>query len=133
MHRVATQPKSHPSVSVPRPDIPAVPSLPLDASDNRAQRSRDDHAELLAQRLSRVKAYSALAVARGEEGIVIVLLDLDRSGHVISTRIVGTSGRMLPDDEVRQMVNLADPFPPFPASWNRVHAQFEVPITFRLN
>ncbi len=131
--RAATRPKSHPAESIPRPDVPAMPSLPMDASDNRAQRSREDYAQLLAKRLSDVKSYPALAVSRGEEGTVVVLLDLDRSGHVLASSIVGTSGRMLLDDEVRRMVNIADPFPPFPDSWDRAHAQFEVPITFRLN
>ena len=117
----------------PQPDIPAIPSRPVDESDNVARRSREDYSELLAKRLSNVKNYPELAVMRHDEGIVVLYLYLDHGGHVLISKIAASSGRNILDEEVLRMVKAAEPFPPFPASWERPTAEFTIPISFALN
>jgi TonB family protein len=126
----ASRAKLHP---LPQPDIPAIPSRPLDENENVARHSREEYSELLAKRLSGVTKYPELAVTRHDEGIVILHLSLDRAGHVLACEIVSSSGWEILDEEVLRMVKVAEPFPPFPDSWTGPTAEFTIPITFALN
>jgi protein TonB len=87
----------------------------------------------LAECLSRVKQYPIAAVARREEGVVLLSMRLDRSGRLLSWHITVSSGYRDLDDEVSAMVAEAAPFPPFPSLWNRPSADFLVPVVFGLN
>ena len=100
--------------------------------DNTARAAASSYLELLARRLAEVKRYPVSAIAKREEGVVMLSFRLDRSGRLLSWHIAATSGHGDLDDEVGRMVAAAAPFPPFPESWQETSEGFVVPITFSL-
>jgi protein TonB len=87
----------------------------------------------MAKQLQRFKSYPSRARARNEEGVAILNFTLDRSGHVVSWRIVTSSGHPDLDAEVGTMVARAQPLPAFPASMTQAQADFDVNIVFSLH
>lgn len=68
-----------------------------------------------------------------EQGTVQLCFNLDRSGHVLSYDVVGSSGFASLDDEARQMIRRADPFPPVPAAYRGETLDLVVPLIFALH
>ncbi len=58
---------------------------------------------------------------------------LDRAGHVLSFDVVGSSGSETLDNEVRDMVRRADPFPPMPADYRGETLDLTVPVVFAVH
>jgi len=110
----------------------AAPARPAETPGNRAYNSPSEYLRLLALRLAEVKRYPAAAVARREEGVVLLAFRLDRSGRILSWEIARSSGHDELDAEASRMVAQAAPFPPFPAAWRETTASFQVPIGFSL-
>ncbi len=110
----------------------ANPPVPKAADvENRAKAASNDYLAELAHRLASVEQYPPPSVARGEEGVVVVSLRLDRDGHVIAWEIATSAGYRNLDEAVAEMIRSAT-FPPFPADWAQVDATFLVPIRFSL-
>jgi protein TonB len=110
----------------------AAPARSAETPGNRAYNSPSEYLRLLALRLAEVKRYPAAAVARREEGVVLLAFRLDRSGRILSWEIARSSGHDELDAEASRMVAQAAPFPPFPAAWRETTASFQVPIGFSL-
>lgn len=127
---MSTSPDAQTHVA-PRPAT-AAPARSAETPGNRAYNSPSEYLRLLALRLAEVKRYPAAAVARREEGVVLLAFRLDRSGHILSWEIARSSGHDELDAEVSRMVAQAAPFPPFPAAWRETAASFQVPIGFSL-
>jgi periplasmic protein TonB len=87
---------------------------------------------LLFKQLQRFKSYPSGARARNEEGVVNLNFTVDRNGHVVSWKIVTSSGHPDLDAEVRTMIERAQPLPAFPASMTQAQQEFLVPIRFSL-
>ena len=115
--------------------IHAVAPSPRPAQDqlNPAPQPPSFYMGQLAECLSRVKQYPIAALARREEGVVLLSMRLDRLGRLLSWHIAASSGYRDLDNEVSAMVAEAAPFPPFPALWNPPSADFLVPVVFGLN
>jgi len=64
--------------------------------------------------LSWAKHYPDAARARGEEGTVRLALTIGRSGHVLSARVIGSSGSAILDQAALEMARSASgrPLPP---------------------
>ena len=82
--------------------------------------------------LARNKRYPAEAMSRGEEGLAVVHFTVDRSGHLISSRIEQSSGSALLDHEVIDLLNRAQPFPSLPSDYTAAQISLNVPIRFNI-
>jgi periplasmic protein TonB len=68
--------------------------------------------------------------ARGQSGIARVAFTIDRSGNLISEKLVQSTGSPLLDTEAIAMVKRAQPFPPPPPEAGEDRPMFELPIVF---
>ena len=80
--------------------------------------------------LERNKRYPA--DARNDRGIAQVAFSLDRKGHVMSSRIVTTSGSSALDREALEMIKRSQPFPPPPAALTGQEVNLTVPVRFNM-
>jgi len=82
------------------------------------------------RQLDRHKSYPAAARKRGETGEVELAFSIDRGGHVLSSRIVKSSGHPALDEETMTTVRRAAPFPAPPDGLDGERFDFTVPVTF---
>ena len=87
----------------------------------------------LATWLARHKRYPAQARRLRQEGTVKVSFTISRTGRVLSTRIIQSSGYALLDAEVQAMLKRASPLPRIPASLDRSSLTITLPVAFRLH
>jgi len=88
---------------------------------------------VLVRHLQQFKRYPSAAQARDEQGIVLLGFSVDRSGRVLTHRIVRSSGYSDLDAEVMAMIERAQPLPAFPASMTQAQLDLTVPIRFALH
>ena len=86
----------------------------------------------LVRHLQRYKRYPGEAQSRGEEGVVLLAFSVDRNGHLLSRRILRSSGHPDLDEEVMAMIERAQPLPPFPPTMPEQKLDLTVPIRFSL-
>jgi protein TonB len=84
---------------------------------------------LLVAQLERHKRYPPQA--RGHVGEARLAFSIDRSGHVVASRIVHSSGSDALDQEALALVKRAAPLPPPPAGMSDDQLSFVVPIRYR--
>jgi protein TonB len=89
-----------------------------------------DYLSRLEAHLNAYKNYPYEARIHRQEGTVELRFSLDRSGHVLSYDVVGSSGFGSLDDEARQMMRRADPFPPVPPEYHGETLDLTVPLVF---
>lgn len=94
--------------------------------------ARPSYYSLLAATLARHKRYPASSRRRGEEGVVTLSFTLARSGKVLDFRIAKSSGSRRLDDAVLQMLQQAQPLPPFPDEISEQTLSIRLPIAFSL-
>jgi protein TonB len=87
---------------------------------------------LLIKHLQRFKNYPSGARERKEGGEALLSFTMDRNGHVLSRRIVRSSGHPDLDAEALAMVERAQPLPAFPASMTEAELDLTLPIHFSL-
>ena len=115
-------PSAAPAPAPPPPAASAAPSL----SAFPGWRSE------LINRLQRAKRYPDLARSREEQGAAAVSFTTDRNGHVLSVKLVRSSGSPSLDEEAVALVRRADPLPPMPAELPGSTLTLTVPVTFSL-
>ncbi len=109
----------------PREEVPVV--IPQQA------RARADVATWKSQivtLLEHNKRYPAEARARGEQGVTRLAFRIDPDGHLLSSRIVTSSGSPALDDETLALVRRAQPFPPPPPEL--AGSELTVPLRFNI-
>jgi protein TonB len=112
------------------------PPAPRDA---RKVKSRLQTAALSAyeasvtRHLQRYKRYPSEAVQRSEEGLVLLSFSLDRNGHVLSRRVVRSSGFANLDNEAMATILRAQPWPAMPATMTQQQVDLTVPMRFSLH
>jgi periplasmic protein TonB len=123
-----------PAVKPPEQIEEARPPAPLTAQRVRggAPRVEPSWQSSLVHQLQRAKRYPSEAQARGEQGIVVLSLSLDRNGHVLARKVTRSSGFVDLDKEVLAMIARAEPLPPFPESMPQPRLDVTVPIRFSL-
>jgi protein TonB len=92
-----------------------------------------DYLSRLEAHLNAYKNYPYDARIHRQEGTVELRFSLDRSGHVLSYDVIGSSGFGSLDDEARQMIRRADPFPPVPPEYQGETLDLTVPLIFALH
>jgi protein TonB len=83
-------------------------------------------------RLNQFKRYPRQARARAHQGTVKVAFVLDSEGHVVSSRVVKSSGSPILDQETLDLIERAQPYPVPPAGAGGQDLFLEVPITYAL-
>jgi protein TonB len=106
-----------------RPAAPAVAPTPRPTSAVVASWQR-----LLVGQLERHKRYPPQA--RGKVGEAQLAFSIDRTGHVVGSRIVRSSGSDALDREALALLQRAAPFPPPPAGLPDGGLSFVVPIRY---
>jgi protein TonB len=118
-------PKPEPLPEPPREEVPALAPRPVQA-----------RAVLLTWRnqivtiLERNKRYPSDARARGEQGVTRLAFSIDGQGHLLSSRIVASSGSVALDAETLALVRRAQPFPPPPPEL--AGSEMTVPVSFAI-
>lgn len=116
-----------PAVDAARADRVAAPSA--GSSSSRSMTQANWRSRLMGH-LNRHKRYPAEARAAGHEGRPRVAFSIDRSGRVLSARLVGSSGNASLDEEAVAMVRRASPVPPPPPDVTSLN--FTVPVLFNM-
>ncbi|HEY6255363.1 MAG TPA: TonB family protein [Xanthobacteraceae bacterium] len=120
------QPLPEPLPEPPRQETPAVLPQP--------SRARADVATWKSQMVSLLehnKRYPGEARARGEQGVARLAFRIDRDGHLLSSRIVASSGSAALDTETLALVQRTQPFPPPPPEL--AGAEMTVPLRFSIH
>jgi periplasmic protein TonB len=118
-------PKPEPLPEPPHDEVPAVAPRPVQA-----------RAVVLTWRnqivtiLERNKRYPSQARARGEQGVTRLAFSIDGEGHLLSSRIVASSGSAALDAETLALVQRAQPFPPPPPEL--AGSEMTVPVSFNI-
>jgi protein TonB len=118
-------PPETPPPEPPREETPVVVPQPA--------RARADAATWKSQLITILehnKRYPADARARGEQGVTRLAFRIDRDGHLMSSRIVGSSGSAALDAETLALLQRAQPFPPPPPEL--ADSELTVPLRFNI-
>ncbi|MDR2200106.1 MAG: energy transducer TonB [Deltaproteobacteria bacterium] len=84
------------------------------------------------KKLVRYKKYPPAARNGKMEGTVTVKFTIARSGKVVSSQLIKTSGAPILDDEVMALLRRVDPFPEFPKEIQEATMTLTVPIRFTI-
>ena len=76
------------------------------------------------------KRYPSEARARGEQGVTRLAFSIDTQGHLLTSRIVKSSGSATLDAETLALVQRAQPFPPPPPEL--AGSELTVPVSFSI-
>ncbi len=109
---------------VEEPKPPPPPPPPPNAATVRAQTAYE---AALRRHLAR---YLPANTSETEQGTVHVGFSLDRKGHVLERHIIRSSGHTDLDNAAINMVDRAQPFPPFPAAIPESEKIVEFPLHF---
>lgn len=118
-----------------KPKEEVTPPVPETTSPPRPKPSAAQVASWyrkIAQQVERHKGYPPSARARHETGTAELAFTLDRSGKVMTSRIVRTSGSAVLDQETIDTVHRAQPFPSPPPAMPGETFEFTVPIRFNI-
>jgi periplasmic protein TonB len=118
-----------------KPKEEVTPPVPETTSPPRPKPSAAQVASWyrkIAQQVERNKGYPPSARARHETGTAELAFTLDRSGKVMASRIVRTSGSAALDQETMDTVRRAQPFPSPPQNMPGETFEFTVPIRFNI-
>jgi protein TonB len=115
-------------IDEPKPPVP-VTAAPAKGSAPHVDRSWQT---LVMRKLQQLKRYPRAAQARGEQGVALLAFSVNRDGHVLSRKIVRSSGHADLDEEVLAMIERAQPLPAFPRSMTTGELNLTVPIRFSL-
>ena len=86
--------------------------------------------ERLAAHLQRYKRYPPELRAAGVRGVARLTFTVNRSGHVLSSRLTGSSGNSSLDAETLAMIRRAQPLPSFPPEITVSSMSFTIPVGF---
>ena len=84
----------------------------------------------LAARLNRFKYYPIRSLRRGDEGIAVLALVIDRRGRVIDVQVAESSGFEELDQAALRIVENAKPLPRFDRRMQMARLRARIPITF---
>ena len=87
---------------------------------------------LLAAHIEHFKRYPAEARSRGDQGTAKVAFTIDHEGHLLSSRIVQSSGSAALDNETLAMLARAQPMPRPPDQLASAELTFVVPVRFNI-
>jgi protein TonB len=119
-------PQPAPTPVAPAPQTTAPPRAHASQAQIRSWFS------LISRQIERNKSYPAAARKRGETGQAEIAFSIDREGHVLSSRVVKSSGYSALDQESMTTVRKASPFPAPPNGFGGNKFDFTVPVKFNI-
>jgi periplasmic protein TonB len=130
------QPEAELALPVPEPPKPEPPVEEKHATAPPAAKAVQSTVTrwqtLLAAHLEHFKRYPPGARAKGEQGIAKVAFTIDQAGHLLSSRIVQSSGSASLDEETLAMLARAQPMPKPPGGMQEAELSFVVPVRFNI-
>lgn len=113
----------------------AAESSPVSSQVNTSmqQAAQQTYFNLLARTLAEKKRYPGISRRRGEQGVVQLFFIVIRDGQIREARIENSSGYPRLDEAVLEMLNQAQPLPPFPDDMSQKQLEVKVPVAFELN
>jgi protein TonB len=118
-------PKPEPLPEPPQEETPPAPPRPAQAIASVATwRSQ------IVTILEHNKRYPSEARARGEQGVTRLVFSVDGQGHLLTSRIVKSSGSAALDAETLALVQRAQPFPPPPPEL--AGSELTVPFSYNI-
>jgi periplasmic protein TonB len=123
------------SFTAPAPTPPASPPPePVKAgpSQQDLDAARNLYGNLLAREIAKHKQYPNVARMRGWQGDVVLELQLDSNGNVLSSKIHDSSTYETLDKQALEMVKKASPFPLPPEALKGRTFTIQVPVSFHL-
>jgi len=128
-----TTPPDQPLAPVPVGDNAPPPSASASVPSRQAAGTEaDPYWRDLAAWLERHKRYPRVARDRRQQGIVHINFVMDRDGHVLSHKLLSSSGHPALDQEAAQLLSRAAPLPAAPPSIPGQQLEISIPIHFRL-
>jgi protein TonB len=119
--------------TTPEPETIVIPP-PEPTKPNQAE--VDDaigqYSGLLGRTIAKHKSYPKIAIRRGWQGKVILNLEIDGNGNVLSAKVRDSSGHAALDKEAIKMVKKAAPFPKPPVALQSQRFNIIVPVSFKL-
>jgi periplasmic protein TonB len=118
----------------PKPEV--LPEPPHEEVPIVIPRPAQAHASVATWRsqivtiLEHNKRYPSEARARGEQGVTRLAFRIDGQGHLVSSRVVASSGSAALDAETLALVQRAQPFPPPPPEL--AGSELTVPFSFNI-
>ncbi len=122
------QPAPQPTPAEDNPPAPAT-SAP---QPSRARMAVPTWKTQIVAILERNKRYPPGARARREQGVAQLAFSIDRQGHVLSSRIVISSGSAALDEETLALVQRSQPFPAPPPELADTEISFTVPVRYNI-
>jgi protein TonB len=100
-----------------------------------AARDGSQWAAAIAARLQALQRYPAAALANRTQGIVRVLVSIDRNGDVAAATIAQTSGSRILDADALALIENAAPFPSPPSALiaGADTVQVTIPISYSIH
>ena len=132
---VAALPPPEPPKPKDEPTPMPVAPAPATTAPPRAHASKaeiESWKGSISKQLELHKSYPPFARAHGETGVVELAFSIDREGHVLSSRIVKSSGYAALDQETIATVRRAQPFPVPPTGVDGEKFDFTVPVKFNI-
>jgi protein TonB len=118
-----------PPVNAPRAKTAAAPQV---GSSDATRKSVITWQRAVVLHLNRHKRYPAAAQSRGVQGEVQVHFKMDRSGLLVSSRVVRSSGSPLLDEATLDLFKRASPLPRPPSGMAGEVIELSMPISFRM-
>jgi periplasmic protein TonB len=118
-----------PRIEASETPAPAAPAAGSSAVNARALLTWE---KSLVSHLNRFKRYPEAARTRHNQGEVSVEFTLDRTGRVVASRVVRSSGSRALDDEALAVLQRASPLPAPPAQVAGATFDLRLPIEFRI-
>lgn len=125
----AQQAKAPPPIEAPPAEKAAAPAKGVSSKPTEATLSWQ---KAVALHLSKHKRYPGAARDKRQEGVVTVWISIDRSGKVISSHLIASSGSELLDKEATEVLARASPLPRPPSKITELAYDFTLPIRFRI-
>ena len=125
---IAVAPKAE---VAPAPAAPPPEPVKAGPSQQDVDAAKNQYGNLLARELAKHKQYPKIAQMRGWEGEVVLELQLDSNGNVISSKIHESSTFDALDKQALEMVKKAN-FPPPPEALRGRSFNILVPVSFKL-
>lgn len=118
--------KAPPPTEAPIATVAAAPKQGISSKPSEANLTWQ---KAVALHLAKHKKYPAES---HDEGVAIVSISIDRSGKVIASRLLASSGSALLDKEAVDVVTRASPLPKPPPDMMDLAYDFSQPIRFRM-
>jgi protein TonB len=128
---IAVAPKAETAPVITAPPPPPPEPVKVGPSQADIDAAKNQYGSALARELAKHKQYPKIAQMRGWEGEVVLELQLDGNGNVISSKVHDSSTFDALDKQALEMVKKAN-FPPPPEALRGRSFNILVPVSFKL-